>query len=111
MSSRVKADSGDGFGLRVWAISQSSCSNSRISFEGGAPRAPRSRSVSAPSWRFGRDVLGVGRVAVVLVGVVRVPALRRAEVELEALAVAGRDHALQIRGAELDGLLAHAAFL
>jgi hypothetical protein len=37
MSSRVKADSGGGFGLRAFAMRQSSCSNSRMSFEGGAP--------------------------------------------------------------------------
>src|SRR5437764_15456391 len=47
----------------------------------------------------------------VLVRVVRVPAFPRAEVELEPLAVARRDHALQILPAKSNGLLADAAFL
>src|SRR4051794_21311393 len=65
----------------------------------------------AGSRRPGRDVLGVAGIAVVLVRVVGVPAFRRAEVELEALPVAGRDDALEILPAVLDRLLANAAFL
>src|SRR3954465_13212884 len=67
--------------------------------------------VGCPHLRLGGDVLGVARIAVVLVRVVRVPAFPRAEVELEALAVAGGDHAFEIMRAVLDRLLADAAFL
>src|SRR5438105_14983580 len=69
------------------------------------------RGCARGSRRLGRDVLGVAGIAVVLIRVVRVPAFRRAEVELETLAVAGRDDALQILRAVLDRLLADAAFL
>src|SRR5256885_1590123 len=61
--------------------------------------------------RLGRDVLRIAGIAMVLVRVMRVPALRGAEVELESLAVAGRDDAFQVLRAVVDRLLADAAFL
>src|SRR5512137_1327121 len=67
---------------------------------------------ASPRRRTGRrPVLGVARVPVVLVRVVGVPAGVGAEVELEALPVAGGDAALQVGAAEGDGFLADAALL
>ena len=58
-----------------------------------------------------REVLGVPGIAMVLSGIVRIPALRRAEIELEAFAIAGGDDALEIPRAVIDRFLADAAFL
>src|SRR5689334_20065888 len=64
---------------------------------------------TGPSGRLRRDVLRVGRVPVVLVRVVRVPARVGAEVELEPLPVAGGHGALEVGAAVVDRLLADAA--
>ena len=59
--------------------------------------------------RRGSQMLGVPRVAVIEVGVMRIPATMGAEDELKALAVTGRNGALHVGSAERNRLLAHVA--
>ena len=56
-----------------------------------------------------RDLFRVSRAAVILTGIVRVPAARRAEIQLKTLTVTRRNGAFHIRRAITDGLLADAA--
>jgi hypothetical protein len=54
-------------------------------------------------------VFGISRVAMVEVGIVRIPAGVGTEMELRALTVAGRNGALQVRSPEGNRLLADVA--